>query len=122
MLELLNPGTLLGFLAFHVVMAFVLTRLASRFGVRPSWFALVPFLNIVLFLRVAGRPDWWVVLFLVPGVNLVTLVVATMSLCSRHKISAWWGLLAPFSPLNLALYLYLAYGTDAPPAPAAAPN
>lgn len=110
-----------GFLVFHVVMAAALWKMAERVKEEPRWFALVPFLNIALFLKIAKKPLWWLLLFLVPIVNVVTLVIATMALCERFKVNKWWGLASLISPANLILYLYLAYGTEKRPASPSAP-
>lgn len=108
----------LGLLVFHVVLAASLWKMAARTKTEPQWFALVPLLNFVLLLKIAGRPVWWLVLMLIPIVNIVTIVVATMALCERFGVNKWWGLASVFSPFNLVLYLYLAYGTEkAPVAP-----
>ena len=113
-----------GFLVFHAVMAIALWKMADRTKEEPRWFALVPILNIALFMKLAKKPLWWVILFFIPLVNLVTLVVATMALCVRFGMNKWWGLASLLSPLNLVLYLYLAFGTGkaAPPAAPAAPT
>jgi len=38
---------------------------------RPGWAVLVPFYNAYVFLKIAGRPGWWLLLFLIPLVNIV---------------------------------------------------
>ena len=38
---------------------------------RPGWTSLVPCYNALQFLRIARVPSWWLVLLLVPGVNVV---------------------------------------------------
>lgn len=111
-----------GITTFHVIMAIVLWKLASRTKDEPKWFALVPLLNIVLFLKIAKKPLWWLLLFFIPLVNLVTIVVATMALCVRFGMNKWWGLASLFSPFNLILYLYLAFGTEKAPGAPAAPK
>ncbi|MEK7546373.1 MAG: DUF5684 domain-containing protein [Patescibacteria group bacterium] len=117
-----NAATLV-FLLIHAVMAAVLWKMAARTKEGPEWFALVPILNVVLMLKVAKKPLWWVFLFFIPVVNFVTMVVATMALCERFRVNKWWGLLALLSPFNIVLYAYLAYGTENPPAaPPVAPQ
>ena len=96
----------------HFVMAIALWKMAERTKEESAWFAIVPLLNVMLFLKLAQKPAWWVVLFFLPIVNLIALVVATMSLCERFEVNKWWGLLAIISPANLLLYLYLAFGTN----------
>ena len=123
-----STAALGGFLLFHVVMAIALWKMADRMKEEPKWFALVPILNIALFMKLAKKPLWWVILFFIPLVNVITLIVATMALCVRFGMNKWWGLASIISPLNLVLYLYLAFGTgkaatpSAPSTPPAAPQ
>ena len=42
---------------------------------QPAWAAFVPVYNMVVLLQVVGRPLWWLVLLLIPGVNVVALIV-----------------------------------------------
>lgn len=106
-------------LLVYVVTAIALWKMAERTKEEPKWFAIVPILNIVLLLKLARKPMWWLILFLIPIVNIVVLIAATMALCERFGLNKWWGLVAVLSPFNLVLYLYLAFGTKTTPAPAA---
>lgn len=42
---------------------------------QPGWSVLVPFYNMYIMLKVAGRPGWWLILILIPLVNLILLVI-----------------------------------------------
>lgn len=99
------------FSLFHVFMAVALWKMASRTKEEPAWFALIPVLNILLFLKLARKPLWWIALFFLPIINVLALIAAAMSLCQRFGVDKWWGLVSIVSPFNLILYLYLAFGT-----------
>ncbi len=114
----ISPWLVFGF--FHLVMAVALWKMAERLKEEQAWFAIIPILNIVLFLRLAKKPMWWLILFFLPIVNLVALIVATMALCQRFGLDKWWGLVAVISPFNMILYLYLAFGNR--PLPQSPPN
>jgi hypothetical protein len=109
------------FCFFHLIMAVALWKMAERTKEEPQWFAIVPILNVVLLLKIARKPMWWLILFLLPVVNIIVLIVTTMAICERFGLNKWWGLVSVLSPFNLALYLYMAFGTvkmnSAPPAP-----
>jgi len=42
---------------------------------KPGWAAIVPIYNLIVLLQIAGKPVWWIVLLLIPVVNLVVLIV-----------------------------------------------
>ena len=73
----------------HFVMAVALWKMAERTKEESAWFAIIPLLNVILFLKLARRPLWWVILFFLPIVNLVALIMATMSLCERFGVNKW---------------------------------
>lgn len=113
------------FCFFHLVMAVALWKMAERTKEEPQWFAIVPVLNVVLLLKIARKPMWWLILFLLPIVNIIVLVITTMAICERFGLDKWWGLVAVLSPFNLVLYLYMAFGNvkmaAAPPSPSLPP-
>ncbi|MCC8408439.1 DUF5684 domain-containing protein [Mucilaginibacter sp. UR6-1] len=43
---------------------------------KPGWAAIIPIYNIIVLLEIIGKPIWWLVLFLIPCVNIVFAVWA----------------------------------------------
>src|SRR6188508_1926315 len=41
----------------------------------PGWAALVPIYNLIVMLKIAGKPAWWVVLMFIPIVNFVVAII-----------------------------------------------
>ena len=73
-----NGGTVVLFLVL-IVAVWILAGLAY-YGIfkkagQPAWGAFVPFYNLVLLLKVVGRPAWWLLLFFIPLVNLVIVIL-----------------------------------------------
>ena len=48
-----------------------------------GWAVLVPIYNGYIFLKIAGKPGWWLLLFLVPVVNMIVSMVACAALAKR---------------------------------------
>ena len=68
-----------GLIFLWVVVAYVLYALAY-FGIfkkagKPTWAAFVPIYNVIVLLEVVGRPVWWIILFLIPIVNIVIFII-----------------------------------------------
>lgn len=38
---------------------------------KPGWASIVPIYNIIVFLEIVGRPLWWIIVALIPLVNLI---------------------------------------------------
>ena len=62
-----------------LVLFFVsLWKIFSKAG-QPGWASIVPVYNLYVVLKIAGKPGWWLLLFLVPLVNLIIFVMIMMS-------------------------------------------
>ena len=42
---------------------------------KPGWAAIIPIYNVVVWLEIIGRPLWWLILLLIPIVNIIILIV-----------------------------------------------
>ncbi len=49
----------------------------------PGWAALIPIYNAFVLLKIAGKPMWWFILFLVPIVNIVITIMVLISLAKN---------------------------------------
>lgn len=59
----------------YVVMAVALMTIANKTGKsEKSWWAWIPILNFLLMLEIAGLPLWYIILMLIPCVNLFVLI------------------------------------------------
>lgn len=59
---------------------------------RPGWAAIIPIYNVLVELEVAGKPDWWIILFFVPFVNIIIAFVILAALAEKFGKSAGWGI------------------------------
>ena len=58
---------------------------------RPGWGILIPFYNVYLLCKVAGRPGWWLILFLIPLVNIVIGLIVMIDIAAAFAKSAAYG-------------------------------
>ena len=42
---------------------------------KPGWAFIVPIYNIIVLLEIVGKPIWWIVLFIIPVVNIVVFIM-----------------------------------------------
>lgn len=83
-------------------------RIFTKAG-QPGWASLVPFYNYYVMLQIVGRPAWWLLLLLVPFVNLVVMVVIALDLAKAFGKSEAFGIvgLILFAPIG---YMMLGFG------------
>jgi len=100
---------LLFFAAFYVYVALALMTIATKTNTPNGWLAWIPIANIILMLNIARKPIWWIILFLIPLVNIVMIIIVWMAVAeARHKPS-WWGILMIVPGVNLIVPGYLAW-------------
>jgi hypothetical protein len=74
-----------------------------------EWMALVFPLQFVLLLRITERSYWSLILFLIPGVNLIFLTIIFKEICELLRQPPYYSILILVPGLNIALLWYLAY-------------
>jgi hypothetical protein len=88
----------------------------------PGWAILVPIYNAIVLLKIAGKPAWWFLLFLVPVVNLVVGIMVAIALANNFGKGAGFGV--GLALLPFVFYPILGFGSaeygPAPPARRAA--
>lgn len=84
----------------------------------PGWAAIIPIYNYYIVLKIIGRPWWWLLLMLIPIVNLVVSIIVAIDLAKSFGKDALYGiiLLWIFSVIG---FLILGYGDAEYQGPAA---
>jgi hypothetical protein len=65
--------------ALAVLQLAALWKIFTKAG-EAGWKSLIPIYNMIVLLRIVGRPAWWLLLFLVPLVNIVVFVIVYVDL------------------------------------------
>lgn len=85
---------------------------------QPGWAAIIPIYNLIVLIKIVGKPIWWVVLFIIPIVNLVVFIIISMDLAVCFGKSKGWGFGLLFI-LGFVGYPLLGFGDASYKAPAA---
>ena len=67
-------GMTLFYIAVMVVFIIAEWRIYEKGG-QPGWAVLIPFYNLYVLLIMVGRPWWWLLLMLIPGVNFIVGII-----------------------------------------------
>lgn len=90
------PGIII--LILLVVMIAAMWKIYVKAG-EPGWAAIVPIYNLVVLLKIAGKPLWWVILFFIPIVNFVMCILVYLGLSERFGKGAGFGIGLAFLPM-----------------------
>jgi hypothetical protein len=75
-----------------------------------GWVSIIPILNVLGLLKIIHKPLWWIVLFLIPLVNVVAWIIAMSNLSKAFGRGLGTTLLLIFlTPIG---YLLLGFGSD----------
>jgi ABC-type sulfate transport system permease subunit len=75
---------------------------------QPGWGALIPIYNVILLLKIAGKPVWWIVLMFIPFVNIVVGILVPLAVARNFGRGAGFGVGLIFLPF--IFYPILGFG------------
>jgi hypothetical protein len=99
---------LIFFLAIAVVFIVGMWKTFVKAG-QPGWAVLIPIYNLVILMKIAGRPAWWCLLYLIPFVNIVIGILVAIDIAKAFGQSAVWGVVLLFLLSGIG-YLVLGFG------------
>ena len=76
---------------------------------QPGWAVLIPIYNLYVLLQIVGRPGWWLIMFLIPLVNVIFMFIVMFDLAKAFGKGAGFALGLIF--LNLIFMLILGFGS-----------
>lgn len=108
---------------FFVVMAIAIVTIIAQWKIytkagQPGWASIIPIYNLIVLLDIVGKPKWWIILMLIPIVNIFIVLYVThlLSLSFGRGIGFTLGLIF----LGPIFYLILAFGNETYKGPAGA--
>jgi Family of unknown function (DUF5684) len=105
-----GPSFYVGGLIGYLVYAFALVGVFKKAD-EPVWQAFVPIWNAIVLIKVSGKPIWWIILYLIPIVNIVVAILV------YHGLSTSFGHGAGFTVGLVFLSIIFLYilGYDSKP-------
>lgn len=93
--------------AVLAVMVVSMWKLFKKAG-KQGWEAIIPIYNTIVLLQIVGRPVWWIVLMLIPFVNIVVGIIVALDLAKSFGKDAGLGIVIALFPI--IGYPILAFG------------
>jgi hypothetical protein len=96
-------------LAMIVVMIIAYWKIFTKAG-EEGWKCIIPIYNVIILLKIVGRPWWWLLLMLIPFVDFIILIIIMNDLSKSfgHGLGFTLGLIF----LNFIFYLILGFGSS----------
>ena len=104
-----EPGPMLWlvYIAIAVVIIAAMWKVFAKAG-KPGWAAIIPIYNVWVLLEIVGRPGWWLILMLIPFVNIVASIIVSIDLAKSFGKSAGFGV--GLALLGFVFYPILGFG------------
>jgi len=95
------------YLGIIVLLIASIWKIFTKAG-KPGWAAIIPIYNFIVLLEIINKPVWWIVLILVPFVNLVIVIIMYLELAKVFGKSAGFGI--GLVLLGIVFFPMLAFG------------
>jgi hypothetical protein len=104
----MSAGPMLIALAVLLLGAVAFWRVFEK-AKQPGWASIIPIYNIYILLKVIGRPSWWLLLYLIPVVNVITQIVVALEAAKAFGKSPTFGFFGLWL-FSIIGYMILGFG------------
>jgi hypothetical protein len=70
---IIGPTEILIFLVIFLPAVIGMWKIYEKAN-KPGWAAIIPIYNIVVFMEIIGKPWWWLLLWLIPYLNIIWII------------------------------------------------
>lgn len=105
--------TLIAIIYIVIVLPVIIITIIAEWKIytkagQPGWACIVPIYNTFILLKIIGKPWWWLLLFIIPGVNVIFTIWMTNLLSKSFGKSVGFTLGLIF--LSFIFYPILGFG------------
>jgi hypothetical protein len=113
----LKPGMIYGGVAalilLYVFFCYCCSLICQKAGKPPGPLVWIPVLSVFPMMRAADMSGWWFLACLVPGLNLLAVIIWAFKIARARGKTAFVGLLLLLPPISFLVFLYLAFSDGA---------
>ena len=103
-----SPITTIISLIICVLIIAAMWKVFTKAG-QPGWASLIPIYNLYVLCKIAGRPGWWLLLMLIPFVNIIIIVILCIDIAKSFGNGVGFGLGMAF--LGFIFWPILGFGS-----------
>ncbi len=104
-------------LVFYLLGCLGVANIAKKLGMS-FWgsfvMALIPIANLILLAQMARKPIWWIILMLIPLVNIIIFILVWMAISGNMNKPSWWGVIIILVPLVGLIFFLMLVFAEAP--------
>lgn len=112
LLKGIGIGMWIFFIIVYIYAAYCFQRIAGKTGTPNGWMAWIPILQFYLYCKIGRKPGWWLILWLVPFVNIIIMLLTYLGMAKAMKKPTWQGVLLWLWPISLVIIGLWAFGKE----------
>jgi len=114
----MGAGMMVFYLILYLFFSFCMYKIFQKAGREDAWAAFIPIYNYIVLLDILKKPVWWIILLLIPFVNIIFAIIL------MHRLSTFFGkdilmtillIFLPFIGLPILAFGDSAYNPNALP-------
>jgi hypothetical protein len=86
-----SPVPLIIGLLIGLLMIVAMWKVFAKAG-QPGWASIIPIYNLYIWCKIVGRPAWWIILMLIPFVNIIVGIVLCIDMAKSFGKGAGFGI------------------------------
>ena len=114
-----SPVVLIVELLIALLVIVAMWKVFTKAG-RPGWAAIIPIYNMYVWCKIVGRPGWWVILMLIPLVNIIIGIIVCIDMAKSFGKGVGFGI--GIALLGIIFLPILGFGSAQYQGPSAAPG
>src|SRR6267142_2679855 len=91
MLQMIKVSTIMVETMIVEKMMVAIWKVFTKAG-RPGWAAIIPIYNMYVWCKIVGRPGWWVILMLIPLVNIIVGIIVCIDMAKSFGKGVGFGI------------------------------
>jgi Family of unknown function (DUF5684) len=111
-----SPVSLIIGLLIALLMIVAMWKVFTKAG-QPGWASIIPIYNLYIWCKIVGRPWWWILLLLIPFVNLIVGIILCIDLAKSFGKGVGFGI--GLALLGVIFFPILGFGSAQYQGPAA---
>jgi len=86
-----SPLSIIFGLIIALLLIVAMWKVFTKAG-QPGWASIIPIYNLYIWCKIVGRPGWWILLMLIPFVNIIVGIILCIDMAKSFGKGAGFGI------------------------------
>jgi hypothetical protein len=114
-----SPLSMIVGLLIALMLVIAMWKVFTKAG-QPGWASIIPIYNLYIWCKIVGRPGWWIILLLIPFVNIIVGIILCIDMAKSFGKGVGFGI--GLSLLGIIFWPILGFGSALYQGPSASPG